>query len=31
VPGLEVLMEEPAAKAALWQAMRPVRRRWTDK
>lgn len=31
VPGLDVLMEEPAAKAALWQAMRPVRRRWTDK
>ncbi|KUM43655.1 hypothetical protein [Pseudomonas sp. EpS/L25] len=30
VPGLEVLMEEPAAKAALWQAMRPLRRRWTD-
>ncbi|MEH3022283.1 MAG: energy transducer TonB [Pseudomonas oryzihabitans] len=30
VPGLETLMEEPARKAALWQAMRPMRRRWTD-
>lgn len=30
VPGLDVLMEEPAAKAALWQAMRPLRRRWME-
>jgi len=30
VPGLDILMEEPAAKAALWQAMRPLRRRWME-
>ncbi len=30
VPGLDVLMEEPASKAALWQAMRPLRRRWME-
>ncbi|WP_263147792.1 hypothetical protein [Pseudomonas sp. RIT-PI-AD] len=28
LPGLEALMEEPARKASLWQAMRRVRRRW---
>lgn len=30
VPGLDILMEEPAAKARLWQAMRPQRRRWME-
>ena len=30
MPGLDILMEEPAAKAALWQAMRPLRRRWME-
>lgn len=30
VPGLDILMEEPATKAALWQAMRPLRRRWME-
>ncbi|MEX6502452.1 energy transducer TonB [Pseudomonas zhanjiangensis] len=28
VPGLELLMDEPARKAELWQAMRRVRQRW---
>lgn len=28
VPGLELLMDEPARKAALWQAMRRVSQRW---
>lgn len=28
LPGLELLMEEPARKAELWQAMRRVRQRW---
>lgn len=28
VPGLELLMDEPARKADLWQAMRRVRQRW---
>lgn len=28
VPGLELLMEEPARKAPLWQAMQRVMRRW---
>lgn len=30
IPGLELLMEEPWRKAALWQAMRRVRQRWLD-
>ena len=28
LPGLELLMDEPARKAELWQAMRRVRQRW---
>lgn len=28
LPGLELLMEEPARKRELWQAMRRVRQRW---
>lgn len=28
VPGLELLMDEPVRKAALWQAMRRVSQRW---
>lgn len=28
VPGLELLMDEPARKRELWQAMRRVRQRW---
>ena len=28
LPGLELLMEEPARKGELWQAMRRVRQRW---
>ncbi|MDX1723649.1 MAG: energy transducer TonB [Pseudomonas sp.] len=28
LPGLELLMDEPARKAQLWQAMRRVRQRW---
>ncbi|RJG10453.1 energy transducer TonB [Pseudomonas cavernicola] len=28
LPGLELLMDEPARKAELWQAMRRVMRRW---
>lgn len=28
LPGLELLMDEPMRKAALWQAMRRVRQRW---
>ncbi|MFI8747098.1 energy transducer TonB [Pseudomonas sp. NPDC077186] len=28
LPGLELLMEEPARKRELWQAMQRVRRRW---
>lgn len=28
LPGLELLMDEPARKAVLWQAMRRVRQRW---
>jgi hypothetical protein len=31
VPGLDILMEEPAAKVALWQAIRPLRRRWMER
>ena len=29
LPGLELLMEEPARKRELWQAMRRVRQRWS--
>lgn len=29
LPGLELLMEEPAHKRELWQAMRRVRQRWS--
>lgn len=29
MPGLELLMEEPARKRELWQAMRRVRQRWS--
>ncbi len=28
LPGLELLMDEPARKADLWQAMRRIRQRW---
>ena len=28
LPGLELLMDEPERKRALWQAMRRVRQRW---
>ncbi|MBU3059465.1 energy transducer TonB [Pseudomonas indica] len=31
LPGLEMLMEEPARKAELWQAMRRVRQRWMSR
>ncbi|MDH1265311.1 energy transducer TonB [Pseudomonas sp. GD03944] len=30
VPGLELLMDEPERKAALWDAMRRVRQRWSS-
>jgi hypothetical protein len=28
IPGLELLMEEPQRKAAVWQAMRRLMARW---
>lgn len=31
LPGLELLMDEPARKAELWQAMRRVRQRWMSR
>ena len=30
LPGLELLIDEPQRKAALWQAMQGVQARWRD-